>query len=776
MKNNYNILQLNKGKLMKNLPSKIMLLSVSTVTLPILQSLPGVASNLDEIDLTNLVSEQGFYINGAAAYDLSGGAVSFAGDINNDGMNDIIIGASYASPYGRSKAGSSYIVYGRIGGYDSPFDLASLNSIQGFRIDGAAAEDLFGSSVSSAGDINNDGIDDIIIGASYADPYGRSRAGSSYVIYGRIGGYGSPLDLANLNSTQGFRIDGATAEDYTGNSVSAAGDINNDGINDIIVGASRATPLYFPYSRVYAGSSYVIYGKTGGYPTPIDLANLNNIQWFRINGAMAGDASGSSVSSAGDINNDGIDDLIIGAPGSCSGAGSSYVIYGKTGGYSTSVDLASLNNTQGFRINGAMAGDASGISVSSAGDINNDGIKDIIIGAFGASPFGLRNAGSIFIIYGKAGGYNSSLDLASLSSTQGFYVNGAAAGDYTGNSVSAAGDINNDGISDVIIGAYSASPNGNAIAGSTYVVYGKVGGYSSPLNLASLNDTQGFRINGTAPNDHSGISVSFAGDMNNDGIDDAIIGASYVSISGRLNAGSSYVIYGKASPSPSPSLSPSMSVSPSPSASSSSSPSMSVSPSPSPSPSLSPSVSVSPSPSASSSSSPSMSVTPSPSISPSPSSSPKHDSSSASSHGVPWYSPAQWLNFLVEWWSPQEDIDTSLPYIADLLDVKSKCQQLINQASEISSDRWYQFSLEDLVEDINFTLKNAQNIQKGTIRDIKKRLQGIEKDFLLEDKPQPISLLVDQVQELQLNNAGIALNLSVPLLAYQVSLPHALTN
>jgi hypothetical protein len=171
-----------------------------------------------------------------------------------------------------------------------------------------------------------------------------------------------------------------------------------------------------------------------------------------------------------------------------------------------------------------------------------------------------------------------------------------------------------------------------------------------------------------------------------------------------------------------------------------------------------------------------MSVTPSPSISPSPSSSPKHDSSSASSHGVPWYSPAQWLNFLVEWWSPQEDIDTSLPYIADLLDVKSKCQQLINQASEISSDRWYQFSLEDLVEDINFTLKNAQNIQKGTIRDIKKRLQGIEKDFLLEDKPQPISLLVDQVQELQLNNAGIALNLSVPLLAYQVSLPHALTN
>ena len=688
MKNNYNILQLNKGKLMKNLPSKIMLLSVSTVTLPILQSLPGVASNLDEIDLTNLVSEQGFYINGAAAYDLSGGAVSFAGDINNDGMNDIIIGASYA------------------------------------------------------------------------DPYGRSRAGSSYVIYGRIGGYGSPLDLANLNSTQGFRIDGATAEDYTGNSVSAAGDINNDGINDIIVGASRATPLYFPYSRVYAGSSYVIYGKTGGYPTPIDLANLNNIQWFRINGAMAGDASGSSVSSAGDINNDGIDDLIIGAPGSCSGAGSSYVIYGKTGGYYTSVDLASLNNTQGFRINGAMAGDASGISVSSAGEINNDGIKDIIIGAFGASPFGLINAGSIFIIYGKAGGYNSSLDLASLSSTQGFYVNGAAAGDYTGNSVSTVGDINNDGISDVIIGAYSASPNGNAIAGSTYVVYGKVGGYSSPLNLASLNDTQGFRINGTAPNDHSGISVSFAGDMNNDGIDDAIIGASYVSISGRLNAGSSYVIYGKASPSPSPSLSPSMSVSPSPSASSSSSPSMSVTPSPSPS----------------LSSSPSMSVTPSPSISPSPSSSPKHDSSSASSHGVPWYSPAQWLNFLVEWWSPQEDIDTSLPYIADLLDVKSKCQQLINQASEISSDRWYQFSLEDLLEDINFTLKNAQNIQKGTIRDIKKRLQGIEKDFLLEDKPQPISLLVDQVQELQLNNAGIALNLSVPLLAYQVSLPHALTN
>ncbi|NEJ84069.1 hypothetical protein GR268_47400, partial [Rhizobium leguminosarum] len=137
--------------------------------------------------------------------------VSSVGDINNDGIQDVLIGAYYADPYGRQDAGSSYVIYGKDGGYDAPLDLASLSNTQGFRINGAVAVDRSGYSVSAAGDINNDSIDDLIIGAYYADPFNRTSAGSSYVIYGKDGGYDAPLDLASLSNTQGFRINGAVA-------------------------------------------------------------------------------------------------------------------------------------------------------------------------------------------------------------------------------------------------------------------------------------------------------------------------------------------------------------------------------------------------------------------------------------------------------------------------------------------------------------------------------------------------------------------------------------
>jgi methyl coenzyme M reductase gamma subunit len=704
---------------MKPFPSKMILLSVSTGAMLALQSLPALASSLEDIDFANLNSTQGFSINGATVGEFSGNSVSSAGDINNDGIQDLIIGAYYASPSGRRGAGSSYVIYGKTGGYDAPIDLASLSNTQGFRINGAAATDYSGVSVSSAGDINSDGIHDLLIGAYYADPSGRQDAGSTYVIYGRAGGYDAPIDLASLSNTQGFRINGAVAVDRSGSSVSSAGDINSDGIHDLIIGAYFADPS----GHTGAGSSYVIYGKAGGYDAPIDLASLSNTQGFRIDGAAASEYSGISVSSAGDINSDGISDLIIGAngadPSGRQDAGSSYIIYGKAGGYNAPIDLASLSNTQGFRIDGAAASDNSGRSVSSAGDTNNDGISDLIIGAHYASPLGRTNAGSIYVIYGKAGGYDAPIDLASLSNTQGFRINGAAAGDQSGYSVSSAGDINSDGISDLIIGAEYADSAGRTGAGSSYIIYGKAGGYNAPIDLASLSNTQGFKVNGAAAGDTSGHSVSSAGDINNDGISDLIVGAYYADPYGRFDAGSSYVIYGRSAASPSPSASPSASPSSSPS--------------------------------------------------PSPSASPSY--SSASTHNVPWYSPANWLSSLREWWNTQEDIDTNLPYVNEMLDIKSQ----INQASQLSSDRWFQFSLEDLTEDMNLILKNPQAIQKDTIKDMKKRLIGIKKDFLYEQAPQLNGLFADHVQLSPLKDPMVALNPSSASLTYRGFAPPMLT-
>ena len=169
---------------------------------------------------TNSGPVRGFVINGIDAGDNSGFSVSNAGDINGDTYDDIIIGAGRADPNG-SNSGESYIVFGKATGYSASLDLSSLLSINGgdgtngFVINGIDPDDLSGFSVSSAGDINNDGFDDIIIGAEYADPNG-DDAGESYVVFGKATGYSASLDLSALDGTDGFVINGIDAHDRSG--------------------------------------------------------------------------------------------------------------------------------------------------------------------------------------------------------------------------------------------------------------------------------------------------------------------------------------------------------------------------------------------------------------------------------------------------------------------------------------------------------------------------------------------------------------------------------
>ncbi len=221
------------------------------------------------------------------------------------------------------------------------------------------------------------------------------------------------LELADLNGLNGFVLNGVAALDRSGFSVSAAGDINGDGIDDLIIGASGADP-----NGSNSGASYVVFGDAGGLPNPINLSTLNGLNGFVLNGVAASDFSGSSVSAAGDINGDGIDDLIIGARyadpnGSSSGA--SYVVFGDAAGLPHPFNLSSLNGLNGFVLNGVATSDFSGISVSAAGDINGDGIDDLIIGAFAASPNG-TNSGASYVVFGEA-----ALDIAiSKSNGSGF--------------------------------------------------------------------------------------------------------------------------------------------------------------------------------------------------------------------------------------------------------------------------------------------------------------------------------------------------------------------
>ena len=297
----------------------------------------------------------------------------------------MIIGAPFARPNNKVNAGSSYVVFGSNSGFNASFELSTLDGDNGLLLSGESVNDEAGAAVNSTGDFNGDGIDDVIVGATGADE-GGNQTGNSYVVFGGGGIFPALLALSNINSNTGMVISGENASDRSGESVSFAGDVNGDGIDDLIIGAKSAS------------KSYVVFGSGTGLPGTLSLDSLNGQNGFAIHGGFS-DHFGVSVSGAGDVNGDGYDDVIIGAerddPNKIYNVGSSYVVFGSNTMPNPLV-VSNLNGNNGFVINGESAQDGAGNAVSSAGDVNGDGLDDLLIGASAAG-----DAGISYVVFGR---------------------------------------------------------------------------------------------------------------------------------------------------------------------------------------------------------------------------------------------------------------------------------------------------------------------------------------------------------------------------------------
>jgi len=425
----------------------------------------------------------------------AGEGVSYVGDADGDGYDDIFIGAPATHTSGA--LGGAYLVSGPISG------TTSLSSAP-VQFVGAEASAATGRVVESGRDIDLDGFIDFAITAP--NPGTKSKLpGSVYLINGPVTGV---IDLSISDS----ELIGETASDYAGSSVKFLGDVNGDGWGDIAVGAYGDDSAFSS-----AGAVYLLFGPTSG-DVPLSASDA------KLTGESASSYAGLSLSNVDDIDGDGMADIAVGAPGFNSNTGALYIV-------SSAVSGALSLGTADITLVGEAVNDAAGIAVSAQGDVNDDGYSDVIVGA-NAESSGASAAGAAYVLFGPPS-VSGNLSIADLKLT------GEAASDGAGISVSNQGDFNDDGLDDLLIGAKSADGEvGNE--GSAYVVLSPASGV---IDLGSVE----YRFVGEGASAQAGYSVAFAGDVNADGFDDVVIGARNES-SYAKHGGAVYLIFGSSGP------------------------------------------------------------------------------------------------------------------------------------------------------------------------------------------------------------------------------------
>ena len=466
-------------------------------------------------------------LRGDTLGDSFGGSIASAGDFNGDGIEDIIVGASGATNNGEQFAGSTFIFFGR--NTASPLDLTATANADVI-IQGQNNGDSVGKSIASAGDFNGDGFGDVIIGTSKSSN-GIIGSGAALIFFGNNT---TQQLILNADTDANIVIEGQSSYGWLGTSVAPAGDFNGDGLDDVVVG----TPFGSTNGLSNSGNAFIFFGQN---PSVQTILNANTDADVILDGRISFGDFGRTVASAGDFNGDGLNDVIVGAyaDGNQAGeqSGAAFIFFGRNS--ATGQINLNADTDADVILSGQNTWDAFGLSVGLAGDFNNDGLSDVIVGAVLDDNNGETNSGSAFIFFGRNTTTQLILEADAdanviLDGQSGILSNDLFIfGDAFGNSVASAGDFNNDGFDDVIVGAFSDDNNGITDSGSAFIFFGQ-----NPASQTVLraNRDADIVLNGQNMQGFFGNSVAFAGDFNGDGIDDVIVGTPYAALLSTADA------------------------------------------------------------------------------------------------------------------------------------------------------------------------------------------------------------------------------------------------